>query len=84
MADWRDDASCRYEDPELFFPVGTTGPSYEKQVAMALSVCSGCPVLATCLEWALMKQPDGIAGGMTEQERARLNRHVNGTSLISA
>ncbi len=36
--DWRDHASCRDEDPELFFPVGTSGPTL-LQIAEAKAVC---------------------------------------------
>ena len=41
--DWRHKAVCRDEDPELFFPVGNSGPALA-QVAAAKKVCNRCPV----------------------------------------
>lgn len=36
--DWRHHAVCREEDPELFFPIGSTGPALI-QIEEAKSVC---------------------------------------------
>ncbi|WP_344163711.1 WhiB family transcriptional regulator [Kribbella yunnanensis] len=65
-------AACRNEDPELFFPIGTTGPSL-LQVEAAKRVCARCPVRPDCLESALGSGQDaGIWGGLTELERREL------------
>ena len=67
--DWRHRAICRDEDPELFFPVGTSGPAL-LQIAEAKSVCRRCPVVSECLTWALESGQDaGVWGGMSEDER---------------
>ena len=50
--DWRHRAACREEDPELFFPIGTTGPAI-LQVETAKQVCQRCDVSGDCLEWAI-------------------------------
>jgi WhiB family redox-sensing transcriptional regulator len=72
--DWLDEAACRSEHPELFFPVGTAGPA-RRQVAEAKSVCHRCPVTATCLAWALNTgQRYGVWGGLSEDERWELQR----------
>src|SRR3712207_7267816 len=47
--DWRHRALCRDEDPELFFPIGTTGPSLV-QIEQAKGVCRRCPVTESCLD----------------------------------
>ncbi len=69
--DWRHRASCRDEDPELFFPVGTSGPAL-LQIAEAKTVCRRCPVNTDCLTWALDSGQDaGVWGGMSEDLGAR-------------
>ncbi|MFJ4329120.1 WhiB family transcriptional regulator [Streptomyces tricolor] len=71
--DWRHRASCRDEDPELFFPIGTTGPAL-LQIEEAKAVCrKRCPVIEQCLTWALESgQDDGVWGGLSEDERRAL------------
>jgi WhiB family redox-sensing transcriptional regulator len=72
--DWRDHASCRDTDPDLFFPVGTTGPAIE-QIEQAKAVCRQCEVQTLCLEYALATNQDsGIWGGTSEEERRVLRR----------
>jgi WhiB family redox-sensing transcriptional regulator len=50
--DWRHEAACLEEDPELFFPIGNTGPAI-LQIEEAKAVCRRCEVVETCLRWAL-------------------------------
>jgi WhiB family redox-sensing transcriptional regulator len=72
--DWRDHAACRRLDPDLFFPVSTSGASLP-QIESARRVCQRCPVQARCLRWALdTGQVAGIWGGTTEEERRVLPR----------
>ncbi|MBO1335544.1 WhiB family transcriptional regulator [Streptomyces sp. VRA16 Mangrove soil] len=72
--EWLDGAACVHEDPELFFPVGTTGPAVQ-DVEAAKQVCRRCPVVAECLEWAVTTgQTSGVWGGTSERERTGLLR----------
>lgn len=72
--DWIRHARCRDEDPELFFPIGTTGLA-AAQLARAKAVCGLCPVRVECLEWALETGQDaGVWGGLSEEERRALRR----------
>jgi len=71
---WRGQAACRNTDPDLFFPVGTTGPALE-QIAAAKSVCFECDVRSRCLEFALTTNQDsGVWGGTSEEERRQIRR----------
>lgn len=47
--DWRSKAACLTVDPELFFPIGNTGPAI-RQVAEAKAVCRECVVKGICLK----------------------------------
>jgi len=72
--DWRHRAACRDEDPELFFPIGNTGPAL-LQIEEAKQVCRHCEVVEDCLTWALESGQDaGVWGGLSEDERRALKR----------
>jgi WhiB family redox-sensing transcriptional regulator len=72
--DWLHYARCKDEDPELFFPVGTTGPA-AVQVEAAKTICRLCEVRDECLEWAMSTGQDaGVWGGLSEDERRALRR----------
>lgn len=74
VGDWRARAACRGVDPETFFPVAASGPVREQLVEQAKQVCAVCPVRARCLDWALDELPHGVAGGLSEAERAEVRR----------
>jgi WhiB family redox-sensing transcriptional regulator len=74
LMDWRHRAACREEDPELFFPIGNTGPAL-LQIEEAKAVCMRCDVRDACLQWALDTGQDaGVWGGLSEDERRALRR----------
>jgi WhiB family redox-sensing transcriptional regulator len=72
--DWRHQAACRDTDPEIFFPIGTTGPALA-QIQAAQSICGTCAVQQQCLDWAVDTGQDaGIWGGLTEEDRREIRR----------
>lgn len=76
MTDWRNEARCRDVDSELFFPVGETGRA-AIQTEEAKAVCRACPAVEECLQYALDEDiPHGVFGGLTERERASIQRSV--------
>lgn len=74
--DWRHRATCRNDvDPDLFFPIGNSGPAL-LQIEEAKAVCrGGCPVMEQCLQWALESGQDaGVWGGLSQDERRAMKR----------
>ncbi len=68
--DWRHRAACRDVDPELFFPIGNTGPAI-LQIEEAKQVCRRCDVTDACLRWALESgQESGVWGGWARTSAA--------------
>ncbi|MFK0120774.1 WhiB family transcriptional regulator [Streptomyces sp. NPDC090994] len=67
--------ACRDEDPDLFFPVGDSGPAL-LQEQQAKAVCRRCLLIERCLQGALERNEAGVWGGMSEQERRSLKRRT--------
>lgn len=80
--DWRQQAACRDVDPEIFFPIGTTGPALA-QIEAAKAICVTCSVMQACLEWALETgQDSGVWGAATEEERRALRRSARAQMAV--
>lgn len=59
----------------MFFPPPTTERKREKlaREAKAKKICFSCPVLGACREYAIdIREPHGVWGGLSEQERRAL------------
>lgn len=69
--EWQYQGACRTASPEVFFhPEGERGPARRRRDERAKQVCGTCPVLLPCREQALSaREPYGVWGGMTEDER---------------
>jgi len=72
-------ALCKGEDPSVWFPFPGTVGRPSASVRRAKAVCAACPARARCLEWALKaNEIEGVWGGMTPAERARIRRQSRG------
>lgn len=81
--DWRVDAACRDTDPDLFFPVGSTGAAVD-QIASAKKVCVSCRCKDACLDFALTTNQDtGVWGGTSEDERRVIRRKMRAAANLA-
>lgn len=72
--DWREVGACAHADPDLFFPISSTGRAL-REIAKAKAVCAGCPVRQACLDFALEHDlTHGIWGGTTPEDRRAWRR----------
>lgn len=64
---WMSGGNCRNYPPAVFFPSDGVG------VDRARKICTDCPVLDRCLEYALEQRIEhGVWGGCSERERRRI------------
>ena len=65
--EWAKRAACQGVEPEVFFPVGSGAL---KDTRAAKAICSACPVILDCRDYAeRSRQPFGVWGGLDEDER---------------
>ena len=85
-------AACSTADPELFFPISSSGPAVY-QAKRAKAICARCEIRQACLDYAIDAGPiQGVWGGMTERERRLLRqrghreraRHTQGNAARRA
>lgn len=76
---WQFAGACRSVSTSVFFhPEGERGAARERRAAAAKAVCAGCAVVAQCREHALgVREPYGVWGGLTEEERAVVVRDAS-------
>jgi WhiB family redox-sensing transcriptional regulator len=73
---WQRWAACRGTDGDDWFPVGNTHDA-QAQIEECRAVCRRCPVMESCLQFALETgQEAGVWGGMSEDERRALKRRA--------
>jgi WhiB family redox-sensing transcriptional regulator len=72
--EWQQSGACAQADPGLFFhPEGERGSVRRLRDSQAVAVCLACPVLLACRRHALSaREPYGVWGGTTEDERERI------------
>ncbi len=77
---WHTRAACRGPNQIIFFPPARLERRSEKRSreARAKEICESCSVQRDCLEYALsIREPHGIWGGMTENERRAAQATTN-------
>ena len=84
VTNWRSAGACLSADPDLFFPISTTGPA-QRQIARAKLICAQCRVRQECLEFAMSHdQVYGIWGGTTPEDRQRDRRRKRRAAAAAA
>lgn len=84
--EWQYQGACREATTEQFFhPQGERGASRRNRAARAKAICASCPVMAECRSHALaVREPYGVWGGLTEEEREAVYQRSKKTAAVGA
>lgn len=72
--EWQGGAACRGMDSSTFFhPPEERNAARQQRIDAAKQICRTCPAMLACRAHALqVREPYGIWGGLSEDERAAL------------
>jgi len=74
---WREQASCKGIDPNVFVPNENSGLTGRTTYAVARDFCKRCTVVNECLMFALKENMEfGMFGGTTPRERRGLKKQI--------
>ena len=66
---WEQIAACRGIDASIFFP-----DDEDDNADLAKEISAGCSVSRPCLEYAIVREKEGVGGGATQRERRSIIR----------
>ena len=73
-------------DVETFYhPDNERGAKRQRHEMRAKAICATCPVVQPCLDWAVSRrEPYGVWGGQSPDERAQRRLHLVESDEITA
>jgi WhiB family transcriptional regulator, redox-sensing transcriptional regulator len=74
---WTADASCQGRSELFFAPAGERPEARVLRENQARSVCTSCPVMRQCRDWARENREYGFWGGESEEDRAAAGFRVD-------
>jgi WhiB family redox-sensing transcriptional regulator len=74
--DWAEQGACLGTNTNDWYSPDGSGPGtvQMRNVALLKRICSGCPVQAECLEWAIKHESHGFWAGTLPSDRKMIRR----------
>ena len=77
VLEWMDDAACIGQTRLFFAPPGERPEARVVRESKARAICTVCPVVHDCANWARDHREYGFWGGESEEERAAAGYRVD-------